>query len=164
MTKKRFKLDSEVGFIDTQGGEDTMTLFEVVVELNKLDEENEQLKKSVKRQQGSNNECAKLIEKQQKENEQLKELMKDLKHEYDSLHDVCSKLEKKVKCIQEEANDYCEELMGKDEFIRLYKRQRDEFIEENEQLKKENELLKQDFEHCANQFTDEGKNVLLELK
>ena len=45
MTEKRFKLDSEVGFIDTQKcGEDTMTLFEVVVELNKLNEENEQLK------------------------------------------------------------------------------------------------------------------------
>ena len=34
--------------------------------------ENEQLKKSIKRQQGSNNECAKLIKEQQKENEQLK--------------------------------------------------------------------------------------------
>ena len=45
MTGKRFKLDSEVGFIDTQKcGGDTMTLFEVVVELNKLNEENEQLK------------------------------------------------------------------------------------------------------------------------
>ena len=29
-------------------------------------------------------------------------------------------------------------------------------------LKKENELLKQDLEHCANQFKD-GKNVLLGL-
>ena len=45
MTGKRFKLDSEVGFIDTQKcGGDTMTLFEVVVELNKLNEENEKLK------------------------------------------------------------------------------------------------------------------------
>ena len=45
MSAKRFKLDSEVGFIDTQKcGEDTITLFEVVVELNKLNEENEQLK------------------------------------------------------------------------------------------------------------------------
>lgn len=45
MTEKRFKLNSEVGFIDTQKcGGDTMTLFEVVVELNKLNEENEQLK------------------------------------------------------------------------------------------------------------------------
>ena len=37
-------------------------------------------------------------------------------------------------------------------------------LEENEQLKKENELLKQDLEHCANQFTNDGKNVLLGLK
>ena len=45
MTKKRFKLDSEIGFIDTQKcGGDTMTLFEVVVELNKLNEENEKLR------------------------------------------------------------------------------------------------------------------------
>ena len=36
--------------------------------------------------------------------------------------------------------------------------------EENEQLKSENELLKQDLEHCANQFKDDGKNVLLGLK
>lgn len=47
---KRFKLDSEVGFIDTQKcGGDTMTLFEVVVELNKLDGENGQLKKELQR-------------------------------------------------------------------------------------------------------------------
>ena len=45
MTEKRFKLYSEVGFIDTQKcGGDTMTLFEVVVELNKLNEENEKLR------------------------------------------------------------------------------------------------------------------------
>ena len=36
--------------------------------------------------------------------------------------------------------------------------------DENEQLKKENKLLKQDLEHCANQFKEDGKNVLLELK
>lgn len=48
MTEKRFKLDSEIGFIDTQKcGKDTMTLFEVVVELNKLNEENEQLKSEI---------------------------------------------------------------------------------------------------------------------
>lgn len=48
MTGKRFKLDSEVGFIDTQKCcGDTMTHFEVVVELNKLNEENEQLKKEL---------------------------------------------------------------------------------------------------------------------
>ena len=44
----------------------------VVAELNKLDNINEQLKKSVKRQQSSNEECAKLIQEQQKENEKLK--------------------------------------------------------------------------------------------
>ena len=87
-------------------------------------------------------ERSKALSKLQKENDQLRELMKDLKHEYDSLHDTCAKLDKKVKCVQEEANDYCEELMGKDEFIRLYRRQRDKVIEENEQLKMEIDSLK----------------------
>lgn len=36
-----------------------------------LEKENEHLKKSVKRQQSSNNECSKLIEEQQKENQRL---------------------------------------------------------------------------------------------
>lgn len=85
-----------------------------------------------------------LLNELYEENEQLREWMKDLKHEYDSLHDICAKLDKKVKCIQEEANDYCEELMGKDEFIRLYKRQRDEVIEENNQLKKEKRKLQKE--------------------
>ena len=35
---------------------------------------------------------------------------------------------------------------------------------ENEQLKKENIKLKEDLEHCANQFTNDGKNVLLNLR
>ena len=83
-----------------------------------------------------------LLNQLNNENEQLREWIKDLKHEYDSLHDVCAKLDKKVKCIQEEANNYCEELMGKDEFIRLYKRQRDEVIEENKELKQENKQIK----------------------
>ena len=52
--------------------------------------------------------CLKEIDKLIKENEQLKKLLE---------------------CSREEANDYCEELMGKDEFLRLYK-------EKNEQLKK----------------------------
>ena len=50
-------------------------------ELNALNDENEQLKKSVKRQQSSNDECAKLIKEQQKENEQLKAEINQLKHD-----------------------------------------------------------------------------------
>ena len=68
MTKKRFKLNSEIGFIDTQKcGEDTMTLFEVVVELNKLNEENEKLKQNCK-----NYEWYKQYKAVLNENEQLK--------------------------------------------------------------------------------------------
>lgn len=68
-------------------------------------------------------ERSKALSKLQKENEQL---------------------EKLLKCSREEANDYCEELMEKDEFIRLYKRQRDEVIEENKYLKKQSKLLYED--------------------
>ena len=68
-------------------------------------------------------ERSKALSKLQKENEQLKKLLE---------------------CSREEANDYCEELMEKDEFIRLYKRQRDEVIEENKHLKKQSKLLYED--------------------
>ena len=36
--------------------------------------------------------------------------------------------------------------------------------EENEQLKLENELLKQDIDYCVNQFKEDIKNILLDLK
>lgn len=39
-----------------------------------------------------------------------------------------------------------------------------ELKKENEQLKQENRKLKEDLEHCANQFTNDGKNVLLSLR
>lgn len=68
-------------------------------------------------------ERSKALSKLQKENEQL---------------------EKLLKCSREEANDYCEELIEKDEFILLYKRQRDEVIEENKHLKKQSKLLYED--------------------
>ena len=54
---------------------------EIVDLLNKLNGVNEQLKKSVKRQQDSNNECAKLIKEQQKENEQLKHRITELQND-----------------------------------------------------------------------------------
>ena len=71
-------------------------------------------------------ERSKALSKVQKENEQL---------------------EKLLECSREEANDYCEELMEKDEFIRLYKRQRDEVIEENKHLKKQSKLLYEDIKN-----------------
>ena len=52
------------------------------------------------------------------------------------------------------------ELLGTNDLLDELNRLSDE----NEKLKKENELLKQDLEHCANQFTDDGKNILLGLK
>lgn len=47
--------------------------------LNELSKENEWLKKSIKRQQLSNEECSKYIEEVVKENEQLKERISELK-------------------------------------------------------------------------------------
>lgn len=45
------------------------------------------------------------------------------------------------------------------------------FNDENKQLKEEvnkledeNKKLREDLEHCANQFTDDGKNLLLSLR
>ena len=55
--------------------------------LNDLNDKNEQLKKSVKRQQDSNNECAKLIKEQQKENEQLKQRINSRLHFYRELYE-----------------------------------------------------------------------------
>ena len=39
-----------------------------------------------------------------------------------------------------------------------------DLLNENDELKKENRKLKEDLEHCANQFTNDGKNVLLSLR
>lgn len=64
---------SDIGeYIDENHTDRPLRNDEVVERLNVLNDENEQLKKSIKRQQDSNNECAKLIEEQQKENEKLK--------------------------------------------------------------------------------------------
>ena len=62
-------------------------------------------------------------------------------------------LKKLLECSREEANDYCEELMGKDEFIRLYKSQRDDAIKENEKLKKDR-FICLDCEHSG--YTEIG--------
>lgn len=76
-------------------------------------------------------------------------------------------LKKLLECSREEANDYCEELMGKDEFIRLYKSQRDDYIKENKQLKstiKEvTELLSEEVDVFSNKATEHDMNAYVEL-
>lgn len=80
---KRFKLDGEVGFIDSKRcGGDTMTHFEVVVKLNNLYEENEQLKTQLQNTSDQRDEFhrgarenANYVGKLKKENEQLKKLI-----------------------------------------------------------------------------------------
>ena len=76
--------------------------------------------------------------------------------EYHKLQKENEQLKKLLKCSREEANDYCEELMAKDEFIRLYKRQRDEAIEENKQLQTKNDIDRNCYncKHC--ETYDEG--------
>ena len=61
-----------------------------------------------------------------------------------TLHEENEKLKSLLECSREEANDYCEELMEKDEFIRLYKKQ-------NEQLR---EALKNSY---INEIYENGK-------
>ena len=50
------------------------------------------------------------------------------------------------------------------EIILIKDKIRMDLLKENEQLKSENKILKEDLEHCANQFTDDGKNILLSLR
>lgn len=74
-----------------------------------------------------------------------------------------------------EDDKYYDKGFFKDKGKELYKDELLELLntlhEENENyksrcsvLEQENENLKKDLEHCANIFTDEGKNVLLSLR
>ena len=76
MSEKRFTMvdysESDGDVIYYDNGEELGSL-DVLDKLNELHNENEQLKKSVKRQQFSNEECSKYIEELSKENEQLKQ-------------------------------------------------------------------------------------------
>lgn len=93
--------------------------------------------------------------------ELIVELLNDLSQENEQL-------KKLLECSREEANDYCEELMEKDEFIRLYKSQRDDTIKENEQLKviiKEvTELLSEEVDLFSDKATEHDINAYVELK
>ena len=51
------------------------------------------------------------------------------------LNNENEQLKKLLECSRKEANDHCEKLMSKDEFIRLYKSQRDDALEDIKQLK-----------------------------
>ena len=77
-------------------------------------------------------------------------------------------LKKLLECSREEANDYCEELMEKDEFIRLYKRIGDELKEENEQLKQSInevvELLSEEVDLFSEKATEHDMNAYVELQ
>lgn len=66
----------ELDFIEMLGN--CLEPQEIVDKLNNLSDKNEHLKKSIKRQQLSNEECSKYIEEVAKENKQLKEQVEDL--------------------------------------------------------------------------------------
>ena len=79
--------------------------------------------------------------------EEIIQIMNNLNEKARERSKALSKLQKEndhlkalLECSREEANDYCEELMGKDELIRLYKRQINEVIEENKQLRAKTDL------------------------
>lgn len=74
-------------------------------------------------------ELAEYVDKLQEENGQLKGTVDDLSNDFMNLMKKNEELKKLLEYSREETNDYYEELMGKDEFIRLYKRQRDGVVE-----------------------------------
>ena len=146
MTEKRFKLDSEVGFIDTQQcGGDTMTLFEVVVELNKLNEENEKLRfknrglqselqifkedathsnLQINKLADENDELKNEIEKLSYANDDLleeKRIWKQMSDEYTKLSYENKQLKQKIKSINEILNEdtgYIESLRKIEEVLK----------------------------------------------
>ena len=71
----------------------------------------------------------------------INKLLEELYDENKKLSEENEKLKKQLECSREESDDYCEELMGKDEFVRLYKRQRDDALKENKKLKSDNNRL-----------------------
>ena len=68
---------------DQQDEIDRLFNFSIRVIVDEMSKKNEHLKKSVKRQQDSNNECAKLIKEQQKENKKLICIIKQLEAKYE---------------------------------------------------------------------------------
>ena len=98
-------------------------------------------------------ECCDWLNNLIKENKQLKQKNEELKHQLSQQEmeyattayrqaEENEQLKKLLECSREEANDYCEELMEKDEFVRLYKRQRDDALKENKQLKSKIQQIK----------------------
>lgn len=96
---KRFNFNLTLGVDEHKGlifdNGKIMKTIDVVYLLNKLSNENEWLKKSIKRQQLSNEECSKYIEKLVKENEQLKSTIMEME-------DYLGRLEEQIKKLEEE--------------------------------------------------------------
>lgn len=101
MTVKRFDFNLIFGEDEHKGtvfdNGKIMKTIDVMYLLNKLSNENEWLKKSIKRQQSSNEECSKYIEELVKENEQLKS-------ENMEMEDYIGRLEKQIVSIIDEFN------------------------------------------------------------
>ena len=98
--------------------------------------------------------------------------------EWIDLHSMSENSEKNVRICINKMNELADENEQLKTQLQNTSDQRDEFHRgarenanrvgelerENEQLKQENKKLKEDLEHCANQFTNDGKNVLLNLR
>ena len=98
-------------------------------------------------------ERSKALSKLQKENEGLKCRIKKLQIELDNYSEIFNELNALI--------DENEQLQRKnDNLVNMIARVQ----YRADLIKEENEQLKQDIEHCANQFKDDGKNVLLGLK
>lgn len=99
MIKKRFDFNLTVGEDEHKGlvfdNGKILKTTDVVYLLNELSNENNWLKKSVKRQQLSNEECSKYIEEVVKENEQLKSTNMEMEDYLGRLEEQIMEMRKK---------------------------------------------------------------------
>lgn len=105
-----------------------------------------------------------LLNELSSENKKLEKENLDLSEELDYYKTKCASLETGLFQADRENGQLLKEnkeLQGK---ASSWKITASEQIMEQSKLMKENEKLKQDLEHCANQFKNDGKNVLLGLK
>lgn len=97
MTEKRFVSNFQgkklVSIRDNENN-CNVNILQIVEIANKLSNENKQLKKSIKRQQLSNEECSKYIEELVKENEQLKSTNMEMEDYLGRLEERIIELEK----------------------------------------------------------------------
>lgn len=147
MTEERFEYNHMEGFkpyIYDVNDNHMVDDLEIICELlNQLSNEIEELKSKLNESKKAHSRCDKLWWELHDEKEQLEKENEQLKQKYRKL--------------QIDFNDVCA-------IVYDLRESKLDLEDENEELKFENRRLKEDLEHCANQFTDDGKNLLLSLR